>query len=171
MSDESSLTAALQQFGWTCGPEFLKRYHTDPWVFNLANAIEKLTAEVAALRVRATEALAAWMIEQSFATGHGDSVEDLLKELTWQVEEIRTRTTVMHQHMQSMKRQRDALHVRATEAEAARDEIAEAAAYMLDDRTFYRRYDGFTQLISIGRLDALAAVLAEYDAVAAEVTE
>jgi hypothetical protein len=34
--------------------------------------------------------LAAWMIERGYATGHGDTVEDLLKELEWQIEE-RTR--------------------------------------------------------------------------------
>ncbi len=33
------------------------------------------------------ELLAAWMIQNSFATGHGDTVEDLLKELDWQVKE------------------------------------------------------------------------------------
>jgi hypothetical protein len=37
------------------------------------------------------EKLAAWMIENSFATGHGDSLEDLLGELTWQVKEMRDR--------------------------------------------------------------------------------
>jgi hypothetical protein len=31
----------------------------------------------------ARERLAAWMIENSFATGHGDTLEDLLGELTW----------------------------------------------------------------------------------------
>jgi hypothetical protein len=31
-----------------------------------------------------TEALAAWMIANSYATGHGDTVEDLLRELDWQ---------------------------------------------------------------------------------------
>ena len=31
--------------------------------------------------------LAAWMIERGYATGHGDTVEDLLKELEWQIEE------------------------------------------------------------------------------------
>jgi hypothetical protein len=36
-----------------------------------------------------TEQLAHWMIENSFATGHGDSFADLLKELTWQVAELR----------------------------------------------------------------------------------
>ena len=31
--------------------------------------------------------LAAWMMAQGYATGHGDSTEDLLKELEWQIEE------------------------------------------------------------------------------------
>ena len=33
------------------------------------------------------EKLAAWMMRQGYATGHGDTVEDLLKELEWQIEE------------------------------------------------------------------------------------
>ena len=33
------------------------------------------------------EKVAAWMIARSFATGHGDTTEDLLKELEWQVRE------------------------------------------------------------------------------------
>ena len=33
------------------------------------------------------EKLAAWMIERGHATGHGDTVEDLLKELEWQIDE------------------------------------------------------------------------------------
>ena len=31
--------------------------------------------------------VAQWMLAHSYATGHGDSVEDLLKELEWQVKE------------------------------------------------------------------------------------
>ena len=31
--------------------------------------------------------LAAWMMQCGYATGHGDTVEDLLKELEWQIEE------------------------------------------------------------------------------------
>ena len=31
--------------------------------------------------------VAQWMIDRSYATGHGDTVEDLLKELDWQVRE------------------------------------------------------------------------------------
>ena len=37
------------------------------------------------------EKLAAWMIVNRLATGHGDTFEDLLKELTWQVKELRDR--------------------------------------------------------------------------------
>ena len=31
--------------------------------------------------------LAAWMMAQGYATGHGDTIEDLLSELDWQVKE------------------------------------------------------------------------------------
>jgi len=31
--------------------------------------------------------VAQWMIDRSYATGHGDTVNDLLKELEWQVKE------------------------------------------------------------------------------------
>lgn len=39
--------------------------------------------------VRADERnkLAAWMMAQGYATGHGDTMEDLLSELDWQVKE------------------------------------------------------------------------------------
>jgi hypothetical protein len=36
--------------------------------------------------------LAAWMIAHSFATGHGATLDDLLSELEWQIEEIRVRS-------------------------------------------------------------------------------
>jgi len=42
----------------------------------------------AALAVAAErEKVAAWMTRQGCATGHGDSIEDLLKELEWQIRE------------------------------------------------------------------------------------
>jgi hypothetical protein len=34
-----------------------------------------------------TELVALWMISKGYATGHGDTVEDLLKELEWQIRE------------------------------------------------------------------------------------
>ena len=33
------------------------------------------------------ENLADWMIERGYATGHGDTIDDLLKELEWQIAE------------------------------------------------------------------------------------
>ena len=33
------------------------------------------------------EKLAAWMIKQGYATGHGDTIEQLLEELEWQIQE------------------------------------------------------------------------------------
>ena len=33
------------------------------------------------------EKVATWMIQRGYATGHGDTVEDLQKELEWQIEE------------------------------------------------------------------------------------
>ena len=33
------------------------------------------------------EKVAQWMIERGYATGHGDTTEDLLRELEWQVKE------------------------------------------------------------------------------------
>ena len=35
------------------------------------------------------EILAKWMISRSLSTGHGDTIEDLLKELDWQLLELR----------------------------------------------------------------------------------
>ena len=46
--------------------------------------LERFAALVAAAE---REKLAAWMTRQGYATGHGDTVEDLLKELEWQIDE------------------------------------------------------------------------------------
>ena len=46
--------------------------------------IERFAALVAAAE---RNKLAAWMMRQGYATGHGDTVEDLLKELEWQIDE------------------------------------------------------------------------------------
>ncbi len=45
---------------------------------------ERFAALVAAAE---REKVAAWMVERSYATGHGDTTEDLLKELEWQIRE------------------------------------------------------------------------------------
>ena len=49
------------------------------------------------------EKVAQWMIRQGYATGHGDTIEDLLKELEWQILENWHRAMV-----NSMKAERKA---------------------------------------------------------------
>lgn len=51
-------------------------------------AVERFAALVAAAeRKDEREKVAQWMIQRSYATGHGDTTEDLLAELEWQVRE------------------------------------------------------------------------------------
>ena len=46
--------------------------------------IERFAALVAAVE---REKVAAWMVSHLYATGHGDTTEDMLKELEWQIAE------------------------------------------------------------------------------------
>jgi hypothetical protein len=56
---------------------------------NEVRFVELRYLERFAALVRADERnkLAAWMMAQGYATGHGDTMEDLLSELDWQVKE------------------------------------------------------------------------------------
>jgi hypothetical protein len=55
------------------------------WTRNdMVDVVEKIVqAAVDAER----EKVAAWMIERGYATGHGDTIEDLLENLEWQAKE------------------------------------------------------------------------------------
>jgi hypothetical protein len=48
------------------------------------NSVTRFAALVAAAE---REKVAAWMIARGYATGHGDTIEELLQELDWQVRE------------------------------------------------------------------------------------
>lgn len=56
---------------------------SDDFTCNLIN-IEHFAELVAAAE---RNKVAQWMMGQGYATGHGETVEDLLKELTWQIRE------------------------------------------------------------------------------------
>ena len=59
--------------------------------------IAKASAEMRAMTEASKpdyEKLADWMIDHGFPTGHGDNMEGLLKELTWQVKELKDRRKV-----------------------------------------------------------------------------
>jgi hypothetical protein len=64
--------AKLQPYFWRMHDSDLERF------FHMAYA-----AGAAAERNK----LPQWMIQHSYATGHGDTMEDLLKELEWQIRE------------------------------------------------------------------------------------
>ena len=61
-------------------------YGTDVWITDgwWLEELERFAALVADAK---REKLAAWMIERGYATGHGDTTEDLLRELEWQIKE------------------------------------------------------------------------------------
>ena len=45
-----------------------------------------------------TSLVAAWMMERGFATGHGDTVNDMLDELSWQIAEQAKRNSIEDGH-------------------------------------------------------------------------
>jgi len=51
-----------------------------------APEIEKINAHIKTLAAE-REKVTHWMLERGYATGHGESIEDLLKELEWQIED------------------------------------------------------------------------------------
>ena len=59
--------------------------------WDLREELVHLAALVAAAE---REKVAAWMMQRSYATGHGDTIEDLLKELEWQIAENWTNALV-----------------------------------------------------------------------------
>ena len=55
---------------------------------NMTEALISELVHFAALVAAAErEKVAQWMLNHSYATGHGDTTEDLLKELDWQIRE------------------------------------------------------------------------------------
>jgi hypothetical protein len=58
--------------------------HMEGTVQALQAEVVRLRAEVDRLRFNGREAIVAWMDEMSYATGHGDTIEDLLVELEGQ---------------------------------------------------------------------------------------
>jgi hypothetical protein len=49
------------------------------------------------IRQEEREKVAAWMIRSGYATGHGDTIEDLLQELEWQIAENQPQEFVLTQ--------------------------------------------------------------------------
>ena len=67
-----------------CKPFRSPEHWDDVQVFATPDVLERFAALVAAAE---RNKLAAWMMRQGYATGHGDSIEKLLEELEWQIKE------------------------------------------------------------------------------------
>ena len=61
-------------------------YGTDVWITD-GWWLEELERFAALVADAEREKLAAWMIQRGYATGHGDTIKDLLKEIEWQIDE------------------------------------------------------------------------------------
>jgi hypothetical protein len=64
--------------------EFAVKQHGNLGTELVADRIQALLSQREA---KDRETVARWMVENSLATGHGDTLEDLLKEATWQIKE------------------------------------------------------------------------------------
>ena len=67
-----------------CKPFRSPEHWDDVQVFATPDVLERFAALVAAAE---REKVARWHIGSGYATGHGDTIEDLLVELEWQVRE------------------------------------------------------------------------------------
>jgi hypothetical protein len=95
--DREQIIRMAREAGITINPpswwEYTEHYH----FAGFEQPFERFAALVAAAE---REKVAQWMTRQGYATGHGDNIEDLLKELEWQIEDrikniIRAKTYVM----------------------------------------------------------------------------
>jgi len=50
------------------------------------------------------ELIAAWIMKEGFATGHGDTAEEMLDELSWQVAEIKAQRDELIEALEKMVR-------------------------------------------------------------------
>lgn len=92
--------------------------------------------------------LAAWMIDQGFVTGHGDNIDDLLKELTWQVEELKAENGQLKEIIQSLDdhgraagfmEHLKALHAELAQARKERDKALDSRAEWMQKVTLDRQ--------------------------------
>lgn len=66
-----------------CDSDKVDAWHNGFWVIT-QEEFERFAALVAA---QEREKVAAWMIAKGYATGHGDTIKELLQELAWQIDE------------------------------------------------------------------------------------
>jgi hypothetical protein len=78
LNPPEDVTERFERFAALVADAEAKRMHDEGMV-----TVGYMRQQIAAERNK----VASWMMAQGYATGHGDTTEDLLKELEWQVEE------------------------------------------------------------------------------------
>ena len=83
--------------------------------------------------IAAVELIAKWMIHHGFTTGHGDTIEGLLNELSWQIAEIKTEgddgVCLTDDEWEDMVNQRECMQA---EIDDLRQDIADLKAELED---------------------------------------
>ena len=64
---------------------FERHPHPSDKVYGEKRMVEMLAPFAALVAAAEREKVAHWMVQRSYATGHGDTLEDLLAELDWQI--------------------------------------------------------------------------------------
>ena len=62
--------------------------------FKMYASPQRLLSFAALVAAQEREKVAAWMMQRGYATGHGNSIEDLLQELEWQIAEAWNRALI-----------------------------------------------------------------------------
>ena len=73
--------------------------------FKMYASPQRLLSFAALVAAAEREKVARWMMERGYATGHADSMEDLLQELDWQIAENWTRGMVNGVHAEQAAKQ------------------------------------------------------------------
>lgn len=81
----------------------------------LGDGTNVLAALVSAARAEEREKVAAFMGVHSLATGHGDTIEDLLGEMGWQIEELRSKVCDSAEREPVLLTTHEAIRSRASE--------------------------------------------------------
>ena len=83
---KDDIIAMARQAGFVVDEK--SKQHQPNCIFHTHHVVDELLERFAAIVAAAKRnKIAAWMMAKGYATGHGDTVEDLLNELEWQVKE------------------------------------------------------------------------------------
>ncbi len=102
------------------------------------NQLPEVLAALDAAEAEARETVAKWMIAHSFATGHGDTIGDLLDEFSWQVKEQRDRFYAAEAEVARLREVLAALEAALRKDSRGKTVFADTVEYHLDGQAMYQ---------------------------------